>query len=403
MGIFLSGEKASNHESGTTASAKTGTTRSSTSQPRLRLGAKAIEAYATSLWQDRKEALTVKLLSIKFNKDPKYCKRAIHALVQSGILITIKGDRHCPQWYYPSAFASEVYADRAEKAKTGTTQPLGVGALRTLPKKPKAPVLPEQESLLAAYDILSRLHLLTVTPLMLHNLHFKTQYPPDRYEELDIAAIGKGAKVVRYHVLGSSVTFVFYPKGSVIMTTENTKAPFHFDNEQDHTRLFSYLGAVRFKLSQIINDPRSRNSPDIMDWYFTYAEKNKDLGADHSWHLHAFDLQVKHLDFALKFYIKDMGASTVERIETTAAIDKQKKLLQAINDHLNPIAPLGRIEEKQATILSAIERLAASQETMTNTMSRFVDIFTNSVNAAAKTGQEPPQRTDKNPSVGYIA
>lgn len=297
---------------GTTSNPEKGTPPSSTIRPRLKFRVRAIEDLAVKLFQEGKDPLTVRSLAHHFGKDERKAKKKIHELVKKGILFTLDDERQSPQWWFPTIIQTEVYKwhseQKAKKGQRGTLDPPEINGHK-IPLDKQT----EEERYQSAYRISGDklLPLLAGQPLQIHNLHFKTNYHPSYYDSLQIAPTVKKVKVVEYAIYDTTVTFTFYPVGTVIISINNSKTPFNFETEADHTRLFCYLGAVSFQLAKILFDPRGRKTPDIMEWFWTYAEANKHIPVDHSWHLHAFNLQVKHLDFALKVHIKDMGKETV--------------------------------------------------------------------------------------------
>jgi len=320
------------------ASTKTNGTRSDI----LILGTRDILDYAVNIWFDQKSPITVIMLQKKFGQPLHKCKKALHKLVKKGLLFTPINTRHRPQWYFPSDFASEVYNALAEEKRRDTQQPIGVTGLQ------QTGTVTEQLKYERALNILEEnfIDLLAGRPLEIHNLHFVIDIPPSYYDELEIQpkSMKNKGKIHREIIGQAIVAYTFYPSGTVYITIENSKSPFLFRTEQDHTRLFAFLGGVRTVLGRIINDRRERAIPQLDLWYWTRADKNIDVPIDHSWQFTSYAFQVKHLDFVLNVYIKEMGKDTVKRFENFHAF-KQKQLLQ-VKDLLNPESRLDRLENK---------------------------------------------------------
>lgn len=323
-----------------------------TQRRRLRLGAKAIEDAAIKRFEQHKEPLTVKYIAKEFGQTQHRARRRLNELKKKGILFIPKGINHRPQWYFPACLESKVYARLAELAGKGTFKPIGVNRLE--PKN-------EEMTYAAAFDVLEEnfVDLLAGKPLQIHNLQFVTSIPSGYYDELDDikpkSEKNKG-KVIHEIIGKTTATFTIYPSGTVYVVIDNSRVPFDFQTEDDHTRLFSYLGSVRHELARRINDKRERVIPSLENWYFTRIDRNVDVPVDHSWHFNAYNFQVKHLDFILKVYIKEMGKDTVKRFETFQGF-KEKRLPEVIRDHLNPHAVSLRIEEKVESLTLQVDKL----------------------------------------------
>ncbi len=62
-------------------------------------------------------------------------------------------------------------------------------------------------------------------------------------------------------------------------------------------------------------DTHERIVPDIMEWYVTECDVNKDIKVSHWFQFSGLKIQVKHLDHLFRVYMKSMGEDTVCRVE----------------------------------------------------------------------------------------
>lgn len=53
--------------------------------------------------------------------------------------------------------------------------------------------------------------------------------------------------------------------------------PFKLETDEDEIILFSFLGQVRDRLLYVLNDPRERAVPSIMEWHLSECDINKDI------------------------------------------------------------------------------------------------------------------------------
>ena len=95
-------------------------------------------------------------------------------------------------------------------------------------------------------------------------------------------------------------------------------------------------------------DKHERLVPDIMEWYLTECDINKDIKVSDWFHYTSIKIQVKHLDHLFKVYIKEMGKDTVWRVEESKAFTAKKSAIEVINDVFNPNEKL----EKEMQLLA---------------------------------------------------
>ena len=103
------------------------------------------------------------------------------------------------------------------------------------------------------------------------------------------------------------------------------------------------MGQIKECLVQILLDNHQRAVIDVLDWYLTECDINKDIKVSHLLHVVGLKIQVKHLDHLFRIYIKSLGPDTVCRVEENKHFRSDITAIQAINEIFNPYE---RIENK---------------------------------------------------------
>ena len=101
-------------------------------------------------------------------------------------------------------------------------------------------------------------------------------------------------------------------------------------------------------------DKHERLVPDIMEWYLTECDINKDIKVSDWFHYTSIKIQVKHLDHLFKVYIKEMGKDTVWRVEESKAFTSKKSAIEVINNIFNPNE---KLENEIAELNKKVDRL----------------------------------------------
>lgn len=163
------------------------------------------------------------------------------------------------------------------------------------------------------------LPLLKTIPPDIHNMHFKTKISPECYVEEEIQDLAdvhgnRGKKL--FEIIGNSqATYTFYPNGTVNIEVKCSNNPFKLDTEIDHAHILVFFGQLRSRLITFLNDRHERIVPDIMEWYLTECDINRDVKVSDWLHYTGIKIQVKHLNHLFQIYIKSMGRDTVCRVE----------------------------------------------------------------------------------------
>jgi hypothetical protein len=253
--------------------------------------------------------------------------------LRKGTLFTIADKR--PQQYYPTSIKSEIIQNLGKNTPihpTGVAMPLPT----SLSCSSRSPLFQSLEYLtlhtLEGYV----LPLLPKAPLFIHNMHFKTKISPECYKELNLPYYKNNYGKYHTEVIGNThVDYVFYASGIVNVDTTCSTNPYRLETEEDRSRIIAFFGQIRDRLIVLLCDEHERLVPDIMDWYITEADINKDIKVSDLFHFTAIKVQVRHLDHLFRIYVKSMGKETVCRIEENKH-PKKKPAIEFISDVFNP-------------------------------------------------------------------
>jgi hypothetical protein len=259
--------------------------------------------------------------------------------LQNATLFTLRKCR--PQEYFATAIKSEVM--EKELSKNLPIEPTGVTHFSTSPSN-DIQSMPIQT--LEGYV----LPLLPSAPVFIHNMHFKLKISSGHYTELSLKPLQGNNGKRHCEIIGNAcINYTFYPGGTVIVEVQCSNNPFRLSDEIDRTRLCAFFGQVRDRMITLLNDTHERIVPDIMEWYVTECDINKDIKVSDALHFSAARIQIKHLDHLFRIYIKSMGKDTVCRVEESR--HPHKPAIEVINDEFNPVE---RIERKITQIQTMI-------------------------------------------------
>jgi hypothetical protein len=179
------------------------------------------------------------------------------------------------------------------------------------------------------------LPLLSKASLAINNLHIKCKILRDCYHELKLEPISQNNGKQYFEIIGTRrVNYTFYPSGTVNVEVECSNYPLKLEDELDRTRIFVFLGQVRDRLIGLLMDKHERIVPDILEWYITECDLNRDVRVSDALHVTRL-LQIRHLDHLFRIYIKAMGEDTVCRVEENKHF-KNKPAIDIINEVFNP-------------------------------------------------------------------
>jgi hypothetical protein len=312
-----------------------------------RITAKEIEEIAIEAFDNRKAWIIFQDLIDKFgmnkptaqSKLKRYCGNDDTISCRTKVLFA--PGNYKPQRYYPVKLKAKVM----EHLFIGTSVPVdptGVSLSRSCLSScysSKSPLSNCLESIIIQSLEDYVLPLLQTVPPNIHNMHFKTRINAECYSEQTIQdlsdAQGNRGKQL-YEVIGNSmVLYTFYPSGSVIVQVKCSNNPFKLETETDHGRILAFIGQVRDRLIIFLNDRHERIVPDIMEWYLTECDINRDIKASNWMQFTGTKIQVRHLDHLFRIYVKSMGRNTIQRIEEERRFHN-KPYIEVLNDTFNP-------------------------------------------------------------------
>lgn len=274
----------------------------------------------------------------------KHCRR-------NNILFTLKNQNHRPQQYYPTCLKSEIL-----KAKIAKIIPVRVTQVGHSSSNLNPIQIKDNNNSISSNSRFANLEsaiiqslegyvlpLLSSASLRIHKIQFRLKIIQEYYNELNLST-GKGNNGKQHiEIIGKvRVSYLFYANGTVMIFTENSNHPFKLEDDTDRSRLMAFFGQVRDRMIVLLADRHERVVPDLMEWYVTQCDINKDIVVSDWIQFTGLNMQMKHLDHIFRVYVKALGKHTVCRVEESI-YPKSTTAVEAINNTLNPFE---RIENK---------------------------------------------------------
>ena len=186
-------------------------------------------------------------------------------------------------------------------------------------------------------------------------MHFKLNIPTECYSELKLVTVPGNSGKRHFEVIGTTrIDYTFYPSGILNVETRCSNNLFKLETETDRSYLLTFFGQLKQALITFLMDKHERLVPDIMEWYLTECDINKDIKVSDWFHYTSIKIQVKHLDHLFKVYIKEMGKDTVWRVEESKAFTSKKSAIEVINNIFNPNE---KLENEIAELNKKVDRL----------------------------------------------
>jgi hypothetical protein len=317
----------------------------------LRITAKDIEELAVEAFDKGKRWITFEDVRDHFGISKQKAQRKLKSY--NGIVVFAPGN-YKPKRYYPAKMKAKVM-EHLLSGRNVPIDPIGVTApsYSFSSKSPLSNCI-EPVVIQSLEDYV--LPLLKTIPPNIHNMHFKTKINPDCYTEHYIKELqeirGNRGKQM-FEIIGNSkAVYTFYPAGTVNIEVKCSNHPFKLETEIDHANILVFFGQLRSRLITFLNDQHERIVPDIMDWYLTECDIDRDVKVGDWLHFTGTKIQVKHLNHLFQVYIKSMGRDTVCRVEERKRPNRPP--LEVINDIFNPYEKFEKRLDAQDKLLRHI-------------------------------------------------
>ena len=192
-------------------------------------------------------------------------------------------------------------------------------------------------------------------PLYIHKLHLQLSVAPEYYytsttiTRLPEIEKNKGKQHLE-RMARADVNFVVYPNGKIMISIACSNNPFKLETDEDESSLFSFLGQVKDRLLYVLNDPRERVVPSVMEWYLSECDINKDIEISDMMQLSSIDIQLKYANRVFRQYVKSLHDKAVYRCEESLAFNNTP-IVEALEQIRNPYKAL---ENKIDNIAAAI-------------------------------------------------
>jgi hypothetical protein len=280
----------------------------------------------------------------------KYCMRAE---------ILFAPYNHKPQQYYPTCFKSEILNKIIPVRATGVRFSKRLPFRDSNNNNGRSPgIVHHDDGLDSQIDEMLEgyvLPLLPDAPLQIHKMHLKTRITSECYQEIVLPANPWNRGKEHEEIIGRTrARYRFYANGTIVVSTESSNSPFRLVTESDCGILMAFLGQLRDRLVLFLVDKHERLVPDIMQWYLTQFDINKDVKVSDWLQFTGIKIQVRHALHLFRIYIKSKGKDTVCRVEESIN-PKNRSAVEMINDIFNPHE---RLEKQIGDLSKKIDHLA---------------------------------------------
>jgi hypothetical protein len=259
--------------------------------------------------------------------------------------ILFTAGNHKPQLYLPSSLKAEILKARLSKnASEKVTEVPSYKSLLGL--DPNTIVTQTLENFL--------LPILPKLAASIHKIQLKVKLNPEYYKGISVLAHSENRGKEHEEIVASVlVRYFFYPNGRVTIFVACSETPFKLESDDDVGRLIAFLGVVRDRLVVFLHDIHERAIPDIMQWYLTECDINRDVKIGDWLQFTGLNIQVRHAFHLFRIYIKAKGQDTLCRVEESIIL-KNKPVLEAITEIFNPTE---RLEKQVAELDNKVSQL----------------------------------------------
>ena len=162
-------------------------------------------------------------------------------------------------------------------------------------------------------------------------------------------------KIERERIGLREVIYKFHKRGSIEIDISCSKYPFQIETDEDVNNFFVFLGQVKDRLANILNDPRERIVPPVDKWILKYCDFNKDVEIEDKdfGQLMDLNIQIKHVGKAFRLYVKNLDDRFVLRGERVTKVNQS--ITTFLNDSI--MYPNHQIHKKFDTITNMIQKL----------------------------------------------
>jgi hypothetical protein len=290
------------------------------------------------------------LITADLSSHKRQAQETLKHFVKKQVLFTLNDQR--PQRYYLVSKRANVVED-IKNRKNSPLHHTGV--------KPSVAPLKHLLDKQKSQNFLDILLSLPKIPMYIHKLYLQLSIGKESYTDLKGNTVKRNrAKPHQERIGNTIVTYMVYPKGSVIVTIACSNYPFKLETDSDLTILFSYLGQVRDRLLYLLSDISETIVPPITEWLLKQCDVNKDMQINGLMQLTLPDIQVKQMDRVFRLYVKAVGENAVYRVEEAMTLDSTLfEALQQIRAPKIVEQQLVEQEEVLTEVSDMVVRLAA--------------------------------------------
>ncbi len=287
-------------------------------KPRNYITKKQVKEIAEKNLQSNGLGITFKDIMDNFNVGKRKAQRTLKHLRTKTFLFTaedltkqgihLKGlERENPQRYYLTEMKAKIIESRKNSVQMDTTD-LSIINLQKMHH---------------LQDVLAKL---SSTLLYIHKLQIKTSVDKENYDLMDLPK-SSNAKV-HYEKIGHAhgphnVEYRLYTNGTIMIFISCSDYPFRLYDEQDISKIITFLGRVEDRLKTLLSDTRDKVVPSVLEWILKACDVNKDIEIDGVTQLTLPNIQMPLFEKALRGYVKVIADKAYLRIEKPVTPNEQ--------------------------------------------------------------------------------
>jgi len=280
---------------------------------------KDVQALAFKEFKGSKKGLTFNDLITKFEISKKRAQRKLKDCHKGGILFT--PEKRKPQKFYPTCLRAEVIEYLYKK--NVPVDPTGVTSHHNPLEQQKA------------QNLLEVLSLLPFAPPHIHKILLMLHIDREYYATLGKKPRdGNLAKVYEEWIGKAFVTYTYNKNGRVEIAVACDKNPFKLETDDDVTILSYFVGQVKDRMLNHLDDLKERGVPSESRWVLKGCDLNRDVEISDNMQITLPDIQLKYVGRVFRLYVKTLGEKAICRGEESLTLNST--LNKAFDEIRNP-------------------------------------------------------------------
>ena len=165
--------------------------------------------------------------------------------------------------------------------------------------------------------------------LYIHKLQLRTRIKKEHYDELNITSTKGKDNEIKYHLERinqaqgkQDVEYNIFSNGTITIYVSCSDNPFRLYNEEDISKIITYLGRVEDRLKALFSDTTNAIVPSSLEWVLVGCDVNKDIQIEPMAQLTSINLQINPAIRGFRSYVKRIEDQAFYRFEIPISPNK---------------------------------------------------------------------------------